>query len=112
MKPISFSIASIFVPPTPRPMSKQDEVYLLFPTPIGLAVTSGKSQLLHFCSIGQHCPELQAARAIRLKDDVPVVRRPRWKIVAPAVVSKLYPLFAGDIHDVNIRRSRFSGPIL
>ena len=40
------------------------------------------------------------------KINVPAVRRPVGKIVAPAIVGQLHPLLAGDVHDVNILCSR------
>src|SRR5271165_4066365 len=71
---------------------------VLFPTPVRLRIVSTKSQLLHFRAVGQHRPDLQAARTVRLKDDVPPIRRPRREIVPPAIMGELHPLFAGHIH--------------
>src|SRR5579864_9070304 len=38
--------------------------YVLFPTPIGLGISPGKSQLLKFCTVRQHAPYLQTPGAI------------------------------------------------
>src|SRR5437879_2039785 len=95
-----------FIPPYDPKGSPpgSDEASLLFPTPIGLGVASCKSQLLNFGAVGQHSPDFFLARAARLKHDVAPIRRPRRKIVAPAVVRKLDPLLAGDIHQIDVRR--------
>src|ERR1700757_381218 len=74
----------------------------LFPTPIRLRITTGKRQLLNFCSIRQHRPDLQAAGAIRLEHDVPAIRRPRREIVPTAVMGQLHPLLTGDVHQIDI----------
>src|SRR5690242_10496959 len=50
--------------------------YLLFPTPIRLRIMPGKRQLLNFRTIGQHGPDLQAARTIGLEHNMPSIRRP------------------------------------
>src|SRR5579862_195001 len=43
---------------------------------------------------------------------MPSIRCPPRKIVAPAIVCELNPLFTGNIHQVDIGRSRLSRPIL
>src|SRR5882762_6604880 len=83
-----------------------------FPTPIGLCVAALKSQLLHVCAIRQHGPYLVAARTVGLKNNVPSIRRPAGEIIAPGIVRELYPLFAGDDHQVKIVGTRFSRPVL
>ena len=58
--------ASLFIPPAiPKKLGIRRSVFIAiyFPTPIGLRVTSGKSQLLNFCAIGQHGPDLQRSRS-------------------------------------------------
>src|SRR5208282_209693 len=64
----------------------------LLPTPVGLCVGALKRQLLHIGAVRQHGPYLVATRAVRLKHNVPPIRRPAGKIVAPRVVRELYPL--------------------
>src|SRR5258708_20556617 len=91
--------------------SRSDEVYL-FPTPVGLGITTGKSQLLNFSTVGQHHPDFFFAGTAGLKHDVPRIRGPRWKIVSSTVVRKLYELLAGNIHQVDIGRARCSRTIL
>src|SRR5215468_10559207 len=83
----------------------------LLPTPIRLRVASVERQLLHFGPVGQHRPDLFAARAARLKNKMASVRRPRWKIIAPAVMGQLHPLLAGDVHQINVVGSRSSRSI-
>src|ERR1700722_9629751 len=101
-----------FVPPYDRRhfTPRSDEVRL-FPTPVRLRVASGKRQLPKFIPVRQHHPDFFLARAARLEHDMPSVRRPRRRIVAPAVMRKLHPLLAGDIHQVKIERTRISGPV-
>src|SRR5579863_1532756 len=84
---------------------------LLFPTPIRLRVASSKSQLLNFGAVGQHAPDLQASGAIRLKHDVPIIRRPAWEVVAPPIVRELHPLLAGNVHQIKIGSSRLARPV-
>src|SRR5258708_28209894 len=91
--------------------SRSDEVYL-FPTPVGLGITTGKSQLLNLSAVGQHHPDFFFAGTAGLKHDVPRILGPRWKIVSSAVVRKLYELLAGNIHEVNIGRARRAPAIL
>src|ERR1700751_3375033 len=83
----------------------------LLPTPIRLGVAAAERQLLHFGTVGQHCPDLLAARAARLKDNMASVRGPRWEIIAPAIVGQLHPLLAGDVHQVDVVGSRSSRSI-
>src|SRR5258708_3511723 len=92
--------------------SGSDEVYLLFPTPIRLGVASGKSQLLNFGAVGQHRPDFFLARPAGLKHDMPSIRRPRRKIVPSAIMRELHPLLTGDVHQINVGRSRFARSIL
>src|SRR5262249_28311137 len=80
----------------------------LFPTPTWLTVLALGSKLLRIGAVGQHAPDLLAARTTRLKNDMASVRRPRREVVASAVVRQLHPLLAGDIHYVDIQRSRRS----
>src|ERR1700722_2257487 len=87
-----------------------DEVHL-FPTPVRLRVASSERQLPKFSPIRQHHPDFFFARPARLEHDMPPVRSPRRRIVAPAVMRELHPLFAGDIHQVKIERARISRPI-
>src|SRR5260221_6591064 len=103
-----------FVPPYDPEGSPpgSDEVYLLFPTPVRLRVVSGKSQLLDLGAVGQHRPDFFLARSAGLKHNMPPVGRPRRKIVPPAIVCKLHPLLAGDVHQVEVGRSRFARTIL
>src|SRR5712671_1311149 len=91
--------------------SRSDEVYL-FPTPVGLGITTGKSQLLNFGAVGEHHPDFFFAGTAGLKHDVPRIRGPRWKIVSSTIVRKLYELLAGNIHEVNIGRARRPRAIL
>src|SRR5580693_4428826 len=70
----------------------QTKRYLLFPTPIGLGVVARKSQLLHFSAVGQHCPDFFFSRPDGLKHDVPSIRRPRWRVIASAIVRELNKL--------------------
>ncbi len=83
----------------------------LFPSPIGLGVASCKSQLAGLGSIRQHHPDLFLARAARLKHNMPPIRRPRRKIVAPAIMCQLHPLLAGDVHQVNVGSAGLTGTI-
>src|ERR1700678_3564117 len=84
---------------TPR----SDEVHL-FPTPVRLRVAAGKGQLPKFSPIRQHHPDFFFARPARLEHDMPSVWRPRRRIVAPAIMSELHPLLAGNIHQIKIER--------
>src|ERR1700678_499510 len=83
----------------------------LFPTPIRLRIASGKSQLMELGAVGQHLPDFFFAGAAGLKDYVAAIGRPRREIVASAIVGELNPLFAGDIHQINIGGAGFSGAI-
>src|SRR5215472_13455437 len=70
-----------FIPPaTPKLPPRARRSYLLFPTPIRLGVAPRKRQLLNLGSVGKHAPDLQASGTIRLKHNVPSVRRPRGEI--------------------------------
>src|SRR5690242_8273165 len=83
----------------------------LFPTPVWLTIASRKSQLLQLGAIRQHAPDFFLPGPARLEHNVPPVRRPEGKVIAPTVVRELHPLLAGDIHQVNIRRARLSRPV-
>src|SRR5207302_2126100 len=67
---------------------------------------------MKFGAVGEHLPDFLLARPAGLKDNVAAIRRPRGKIVTPAIVSELNPLLAGDIHQVNIGGARLAGAIL
>src|SRR5271157_6247414 len=84
----------------------------LLETPVGLGVFTARRQLPDLASIGEHGIDLDPAAAIRLKHDMPPVGRPRWEVVAPAVMRQLRPLFAGDIHHVDVARARLSWTIV
>src|ERR1035438_472402 len=121
MRPLSATISRnhfnlccfTFNPPCETPMIslRSDEVFL-FPTPIRLGIASSKSQLLQLGSIGQHGPNLFFARTARLKHNMPPIRRPRRKIIAPTIVRQLDPLLTRNVHQVEVRRSRFTGSVL
>src|SRR5580693_3435965 len=96
----------------PENRSPNSDESVLFPTPVRLRIASRKSQLMELGAIGEHHPDLFLPRPARLKDDVAAVRRPERKIVAPAIVSKLPPLLAGDVHQVNIGGAWIAGTIL
>nr|UXE45679.1 hypothetical protein Hi04_10k_c5190_00017 [uncultured bacterium] len=91
--------------------SRSDEAYLLFPTPVRLRIVSCKRQLLNLGAIRQHGPDLQTSRPVRLKHKMAIIRRPRGKVVAAAIVRQLHPLLAGNIHQVNIGRAWLAGAI-
>src|SRR5260370_13049458 len=40
------------------------------------------------------------------------IRRPRHKFVAPAIVGELYPLLAGNVHQIKIGRAGFPWTVL
>src|SRR5580692_3888095 len=101
-----------FNPPANPEIVRVQTKCFLFPTPVWLSITSSKSQLMKLGSIGEHHPEFLFARTFGLKDYVAAIGRPRRIIVAPAVVRKLNPLFAGDIHQVNIGRAGLARTIL
>src|ERR1700722_2341609 len=103
-----------FIPPATPRLAPQgsDEAYLLFPTPIRLRIASRKSQLLKLGAVRQHGPNLFLAGAAGLKHNMPIIRRPGRKIVAPAIVRQLHPLLTGNVHQINVRRSRLTRPIL
>src|SRR5271154_5342775 len=63
-------------------------------------------------TVGEHHPNFLPAGAAGLKDDMAAVGRPGWRIVASAIVSELYPLLAGNIHQIDVTRARLAGAIL
>src|SRR5205085_1804848 len=99
-------------PPCGARLVLQARGYESFPAPIGLTISTGKSKLRLLRAIGQHGPDLQAAGAVGLKNNVPTVRRPGGKIVASAIMRELRPLPAGDIHEVNVAGSGLARTIL
>ena len=64
----------------------------LFKAPIRLAVAALARQLLQMRAVRQHAPDLFRAAAVRLKHNVPSIRRPRREVISPAIVSQLYDL--------------------
>src|ERR1039458_6273811 len=95
-----------------EPHLRQELSTSLLPTPVGLRVVALESQLLYVGAVGQHGPYLVGSRAVGLKHNVAAVRRPAGEIVAPRIVRELYPLLAGDIHQIQVVGTRFSGPVL
>src|SRR5690242_9966371 len=78
----------------------------LFPAPIRLRVVSRRCQLVLLRAVGQHRPDLIAARTIGLKNNVAPVGRPGREIVSSAIVCQLHELTAGDVHHIDILRPR------
>ena len=88
------------------------KLFRLLETPVRLRIFSRRGQLPGLAAIGQHAPDLNFSGAVGLKHDVPPIRRPARKIVAPTIMRKLRPLFAGDIHHIDIAGARRSRPIM
>src|SRR5271165_399962 len=101
-----------FDPPANSEILSKFQRSVLFPTPVWLRVASCKSQLVQLGAVGEHHPDFFLPGAHGLKNDVAAVRRPRRRIVTPAVVRELNPLFAGDIHQINVRRTGLAWSIL
>src|SRR5215469_13539066 len=62
----------------------------LLKTPVWLTVPAFAGELLPVGAIGQHAPDLLRSADVGLIDNVPSIRRPGRKIIAPAVVRQLY----------------------
>src|SRR6185312_7264441 len=75
----------------------------LLPTPVWFCVVSRRCYLLLLRTIREHGPNLFSTCAVGFKHYMPAIRSPRWKIVASGIMCELYPLFAGDVHNVDIR---------
>src|SRR5436309_340858 len=84
----------------------------LLPTPIWLRIVAAEGQLLHLGAVREHRPNLFRSGTARLKDDMSAIRGPGWEIVATAIVRKLHPLLAGEIHQVDIIGARRSRTVL
>src|SRR5262249_44808066 len=85
---------------------------LLLRAPVGLRVLARRSQRLLASSVSEHSPNLVFSGAIRLKNNVTAIGRPRRKIVAPGIMCQLYPLPAGDVHYINVLRAGSPGSVL
>src|ERR1022692_377883 len=85
---------------------------VLFPTPVWLRVTSSKRQLMKLGAVGQHHPDFLLAGTAGLKNEMPAVWRPRWRIVPSAIVSELHPLLAGDVHQIDVAGTGLARTIL
>src|SRR5690349_1614466 len=85
---------------------------VLLETPVWLLIVSARGQHLRLAAVGEHRPDFGFPALLGFVNDVAAVGRPARKVIHARIMCKLYPLFAGDVHYINVLISWRARPVI